>query len=434
MRLLTKVIILTAALAVISCSAPAWARVYIDITQPFSRKLPIALPVFQPLDGAAADAVGADGARILQKNLSFTGLFDFLNPKGFLGLPKIGAVQYRRWSVIGAELLVACEYKRQGDELTLHCSLYDVVEGKRLVGVEYGGTMAMLPDMMDRFADEIMHAVTGERSVFSTMIAFVSTKSGHKEIMVMRYDGSGVKAVTNRGDICLYPAWSRDGQLLAYTSYVRRRPVVLLHSLRGGSGRVAVNKPGVNITPAFQPGSGNLAVAMSHTGKTNIFLMDQTGRELKRLTNGWGIEVDPSFSPDGRKMAFVSDRGGSPQIYILDLASGQVQRLTYGLKYSAAPAWSPKGDLIAFQAEINGVFQICTIRTDGSDTRVLTSGLSACEEPTWSPDGRLIAYAGRRTGRYQIYVITYEGQPIKRLTSLPGDQTAPAWSPPGVVK
>ena len=182
--------------------------------------------MFQPLDGAAADAVGADGARILQKNLSFTGLFDFLNPKGFLGLPKVGAVQYRRWSVIGAELLVACEYKRQGDELTLHCSLYDVVEGKRLVGVEYGGTMAMLPDMMEPFRRrDNARTVTGERSVFSTMIAFVSTKSGHKEIMVMRYDGSGVKAVTNRGDICLYPAWSP------------RRPVAGLHLLRAAQAR-----------------------------------------------------------------------------------------------------------------------------------------------------------------------------------------------------
>ena len=112
-----------------------------------------------------------------------------------------------------------------------------------------------------------------------------------------------------------------------------------------------MNKPGVNITPAFQPGSGNLAVAMSHTGKTNIFLMDQTGRELKRLTNGWGIErLTQAFRRTAERWPLSPTGGGSPQIYILDLASGQVQRLTYGLKYSAAPAWSPKGDLIAFQA------------------------------------------------------------------------------------
>ncbi len=417
-------------------ASEASARVYIDITKPISRRLPLALPAFMPMAGAAANPVGDEGHRRLVANLTYTGLFDLLDPKGFLGKPNPAAVKYRKWSRVGAELLITAVYRVEGDNLTLECRLFDVTEGKQLVGRRYQGRPADIKDMMLRFADAVMEALTGEPSVFGTQIAFVAARQGAKgvtkEIAVMNFDGSGVRIITRRNDLSLYPAWSPDGKLIAYTAYRNRRPVIYIQALAGGTGRVAVNHPGVNLTPAFKPGGG-LAVAMSHTGKTNIFLTDLSGHISKQLTNGWGIEVNPTFSPDGNKMAFVSDRGGNPQIYVLDLTSGRVTRLTYGYKYAASPAWSPRGDRIAFQLEVNGVFQIATIRPDGGDLKILTRGLSPSEDPSWSPDGRLIAYAGRQSGRYQIYVITAAGELIKRLTSLPGDNTDPAWSPRGAA-
>jgi TolB protein len=438
-RSLRSLLILIAAIMVLfQFSGMAQARVYIDLTKPFSRRLPMAIPEFQPLAGAAADPVGAEGAGLLSKALSFTGLFDILDPKSFIGTPEPGKVNYAMWSKVGAELLIACSYQANGDNLTMECRLYDVVEGRLLTGRRYDGVRGDLPMMMYRFADEVMLAITGERSVFSTQIAFVGARQGAKgaikEIYLMSFDGSSLKKITSFGDITLYPSWSTDGKLLAYCSYVKRRPAVFVQAMAGGSGKLVINKPGVNLTPVFKPDTNTLAVSMSHTGRTNIFLVDLAGQILKHLTNGWGIDVAPAFSPDGKQMAYMSDRGGSPQIYVMDLATGQQKRLTFGFKYCAAPDWSPRGDRIAFQAEIDGIFQICTIKPDGSGAQVLTSGYGAKETPSWSPDGRLIAYSGRQTGRYQIYVMTSNGQPIKRLTSLVGEQTDPAWSPRGVSR
>ncbi|MCB2225498.1 MAG: Tol-Pal system beta propeller repeat protein TolB [Desulfarculaceae bacterium] len=430
-RLVALLIIL---LTVLALAAPANARVYIDITQPFSKKLPLALTQFQPLPGAASDPIGAQGTDLLKRYLGYTGLFDFLDPKSFLGAPKLEGVDYRRWSRIGAELLITGGYKLEGGIFTLELRLYDLAETKLLVGRRYDGHTKDLGAMLARFADDVMLAITGERSIYSTMIAFVGKRERIKEIYLMRFDGSGVRKLSHKGDISLYPAWSPDGALVAYSSYVKRRPAIVVHALAGGSGKVVLNKPGVNLTPAFRPKhQGQFAAALSYTGKTNIFLADLSGREIKRLTDGWGIEVAPSFSPDGRRMAYVSDRGGNPQIYVLDLDTGTNRRITFGHKYAASPAWSPRGDRIAYQAQVKGAFQVATIRPDGSDMRVLTSGWGGGEDPTWSPDGRLIAYTSRGTGRHQIYLMTAGGEFITRLTNLPGDQTDPAWSPRGIM-
>jgi len=437
MRRFFALLILVLTGAFLYAAGAAWARVYIDVTQPFSRKLPLAMPAFVPLEGAPADALGKKGHGTLSSDLTFTGMFDILDPASYLGAPQVGNINYRQWSRIGAELLITGNYKVSGNLLTMEMRLYDVVEGRLLTGKHYDGVEADLPAMMHRFADDVMLAITGERSVFSSVIAFVGARQGakgvHKEIYFMNFDGSHVRQFTHRQDIALYPAWSRDGALLAYSAYRQRRPAVFVHSLAGGEGKLTVNQPGVNLTPCFVPGGNNLAVSMSYTGKTNIYVVDIAGKVVQQLTDGWGIEVAPSFSPDGRQMAFVSDRGGTPQIYVLEVASKALRRLTFGFKYCAAPAWSPRGDRIAFQAMNDGAFQVATVRLDGGDLQVLTSGWGGGEDPSWSPDGRLIAYSGRATGNYQIYVMTAGGHPIRRLTSLPGDNTDPAWSPRGVA-
>lgn len=56
---------------------------------------------------------------MLERYLSYTGLFDFMDPKSFLGAPGLEKVDYRRWSRIGAELLTTGGYKLENGVLTL---------------------------------------------------------------------------------------------------------------------------------------------------------------------------------------------------------------------------------------------------------------------------------------------------------------------------
>ena len=67
-----------------------------------------------------------------------------------------------------------------------------------------------------QFADEIIARLSGGvPGVASTQIAFVSARSGNKEIWAMDYDGSNQHELTSLHSIALTPRWSPDAGRIA---------------------------------------------------------------------------------------------------------------------------------------------------------------------------------------------------------------------------
>ena len=164
--------------------------------------------------------------------------------------------------------------------------------------------------------------------------------------------------------------------------------------LRSGRRWVVARYPGLNASPVWHPDGDKLVVTLSKDGNPDLYLIDLSGRILKRLTFGQGVNTGGSFSPDGRELAFVSDRAGSPQIYILNLATRGVRRLTFEGSYNVSPCWSPTGDRIAYASQKGGSFAIYTIDPrGGAPVRVTEEG--SFEAPFFSPNGRLIMAQGK---------------------------------------
>jgi TolB protein len=275
----------------------------------------------------------------------------------------------------------------------------------------------------------MIRRLTGHEGIFSSQIAFISTTTGHKEIYLADFDGHNPRQFTNTEAITLFPAWSSDGQWLAFTDYRRGKPDLYIRHIREQQGTV-ISLKGSNLTPAWVPGQFALAASLSYEGNPAVYLLTGKGKIIKKLTNHWGIDVSPSWSPDGQIVAFVSDRSGSPQIYIKDVNDGKVRRLTYEGNYNTAPQWSPRGDYIAYTrlGKEDGV-NIYVIRPEGHDSIQLTQNAGNNESPTWSPDGSLIAFSSTREGPSRIYVMNANGANQRRLLALEGEQTNPSWSP-----
>jgi TolB protein len=406
---------------------------YIDISNPFLRKIPLAIPLFKNVTGTGEEKqFSKSSVELLSSSLEFSGYFKILDRGAFLFDPgKDGVltpqINFSNWTVIGAEWLITGLFEVSNGRISVELRLFDTFKNMRILGKKYSGRLADQRRIIHRFCSEVLQYLTGRKGMFGSKIAFVSTQSGNKEIYSCEFDGFNPQPLTRNNSISLFPAWSSDGRHLAYTSYKNGKPDLFIKSLTEMR-ETSVAQKGINITPAWVPDKFELAATLSFSGDQEIYLLTGPGKIIKRLTRTKGSDLSPTWSPDGKKLAFVSTRSGNPQIYIKNLVSGEIRRLTYQGNYNTQPNWSPRGDKIVYASLVEGQNNIFVIDVDGLEPLQLTHGPGDNEAPSWSPDGSLIAFSSNREGPYRIFVMTAFGTDQRRLLILKGEQTNPKWS------
>ena len=420
-----------------AAAAPAADYGYIDLTNPFLRKIPIAVPTFKTLSATEdAGRLAAEGARLMADTLAFTGYFTVIDPAAYLvdsqQMGIIGEeIDFRVWTGIGGELLITGLASLDQGVVEVELRLFDTVKQQLLVGKRYAARQSDLRRLVRRFCSEVILHLTGKPGIFDSRIAFVSNGSGHKEIYLCDFDGYDPQPFTHHGSITLMPSWSSDGQWIAYTSFRGGNPDLYIRHRTANRGAV-VAQPGTNLAGGWRPGRAELAAMLSFSGDQEIYLLTESGKIIKKLTHQAGIDESPTFSPDGNQMAFVSKRSGTPQIYRMDLMSGQSERLTFEGRYNTQPHWSPKGDRIAYTSMVGNQINIQVIDLETRESFQLTRDAGDNESASWSPDGSLIAFSSTREGPSRIYVMTAFGTDQRRLLAMPGEQSMPSWSPGGV--
>jgi TolB protein len=418
-------------------TARAEDRLRIDVTDPSGRKFQVAVQRFQVSEPGEQDLRDRFYAALVEA-IEFSGVLQSVKPEAFLGPTETQDYENRflpceNWTGIGADALVQGRLERIGSTLRARFRVWDTVrcrmQGKPARFEAKADSESLLAR---RLADEIVYRFTGRRGVSATQIAFVSDETGNKEIYVMEADGSGIRRVTGNGSINLFPSWSPEGDTLVYTSYRSGRPGLWMISRgRRRTGPFLESSRAVTYRGVWAPGNGHLALVMNEDANTDIFMVEGSGRGLRRLTFGRSIETSPSWSPDQQRLAFVSDQSGAPQIYVRDMRSGQVRRLTFEGSYNASPSWSPTGEWIAYAAQTSSNFDLYLIDPDTGYTTALVLHPRSDEDPHWSPDGRKIVFTSSRRGRKEIYTVDIADPAgsLRRLTAGKGNSSNPAWSP-----
>lgn len=406
---------------------------YYDLTNPFLRKIPMAVPAFKALSAVSAEKdVALSLADKVQEMLEFTGYFKMLDRGSFLYDPQSSGItetqlNFANWTAVGAEMLITGGVQVTGTSMVAELRLFDSFKSNLLVGRRYTGVIKDQRAMARRFCSEVINALTGDKGFFYSQLAFVSNGSGNKEIYTCDFDGANVRQITKKRSITSFPDWSSDRRYMAFTSFAHGPAQIFIRNMKSGQEQ-RVRLKGVQIAPRWVPKRFELSATLSVGGDQEIYLLTGNGKMIKRLTSSRGIDVDATWSPDGKKMAFVSKRSGRPQIYIKEINTGRVQRLTFEGKYNTQPSWSPKGDRIAYSSMEEGQLNIYVIDVEGNNPVQLTYDQGDNEAPSWSPDGSMIAYSSNREGRTRIYVMTAFGTDQRRLLDLPGEQFHPKWS------
>lgn len=403
----------------------AAAALTIQITGGAATQIPVAIV---PFAGEVPQPQSLTG--VISADLARTGEFRLVDPAGVNPQPHQPAeVNYPAWQGKRADALVIGTMTNLPDgRVRVDFRLMDVAKQAQLAGYSYTILPAQLRATAHRIADAIYQTLTGVPGIFSTRIAYVLKRGKRSDLVVADADGYNAQTIVSSNQPIISPAWSPDGNSLAYVSFETNKPVVYVQSLLTGKRHVLANFRGSNSGPAWAPDGNRLAVVLTKDGSSQIYLINADGKNPSRLTYSSGIDTEPNWSPDGQSILFTSDRGGSPQVYRMAVAGGPAQRMTFEGSYNVSPHYSPDGKSFVFMRRSSGHFNIAVQDMASGQMQVLTNG-DLDESPSFAPNGKMILYATRAGGRGILATVSSDGRTQERLTEQGGDVTQPVWGP-----
>jgi len=297
-----------------------------------------------------------------------------------------------------------------------------ILQGKVVKGAEvvlsknYSGSPRLAAH---QFVDDIVQTLTGHKGIATSTMAFVSNRSGRKEIYLADYDGSNGRQLTHDNALSVSPALTPNGRRIAYTGYQAGYADIYVVDLGTGARVRLVKFPGTNSGARFSPDGNLLACTVSKDGNPELYVVG-TGGGARRLTHTRGAESSPAWSPDAAEIIYSCDETGAPQLYRISSSGGRGRLVPTGFGYCTEPSWSPDGQRLAFNVRSGGGFSIAVMDLNGGGARIVAQG----ENPVWGADSRHVIYS---TGGTISLLDVPTGKSVPVISGL-GKVTEPTWS------
>ena len=317
------------------------------------------------------------------------------------------------WQSMGIPYLVVGSNSTNRGKIVTEYEVIDVKTGRVLEGkqtlsadnnkesMRYAGHV---------IADKVYELITGIPGDFSGRIAYIEENGVGKDkvsrLKVMDADGENPKTITEVQGSIFAPAWSPDGNRIAYSVQREKSyPIIYIQSVSGGGAQALTPFSGSNLSPSFSPDGSKILFSSSFDGSADIYEMSTSGGNPRRIINWPSSEVQPSYAPDGKSFVFVSDKVGfnKPQIYRYEFGSGRTTKVSNS-SYATSPQFSSDGSQIAF---LNGR-SAAIMNTGGAITsNIGNTGID--EAPSFSPNGKRVVYASLQGGKGILTIKSLNG-------------------------
>jgi TolB protein len=425
---------ISAMIACLMSAVPAArAELQIEITSGVRDPVPIAIV---PFSHAEAPATDTDAADIVQHDLEGSGRFRALPRERMPATPsRADEVASPAWRAVGSDYVVVGRMTAlDNGSLAVDYELVNTLTGARLGAQRFSGAPGAMRNAAHRVSDAIYQKILGVRGAFATRIAYVAVQgeapAQRYQLIVADADGANQHMILESRFPLMSPAWSPDGQWLAYVSFETKHAAVYAQMVRTGERRQVSARAGINGAPAWSPDGHKLALTLGGSGgNPDIYVLDLTTQDLTRITDDPAIDTEPEWAPDGKSLFFTSDRAGSPQIYRIGANAGaRPKRITFGGNYNARPRVSPDGSQLAMVTLDNGDYRIAVQDLAGGTVRVLSHG-HLDESPSFAPNGATLIYSEREGSRGSLAPVATDGLTGLRLKASQGGGREPAWGP-----
>lgn len=269
-------------------------------------------------------------------------------------------------------------------------------------------------------------------------LAFATDLSGSYQIGVLDMKTGDVVLLTSSpepGDV--EPRWSADGDKIYFVSGRDQSVGYAIYTMQrdGSNQKPLVQVPGrntINAGFALSPDGKQAVFHSNRDGNFDIYLVDITGDNLRRLTNHPSNDVTPIWSPNGTKIIFASDREGNEyQLFEMDADGSNVASFISAPGTSNySPRFSPNGQRLAFvtRQSLVGTPQIAVYEMSTGRFDIVTNGFDFHAYPDWIDD-RTLVYASRVSEGvpWSIYKLDFEKGVRATLLAGGGNFTNPAW-------
>lgn len=241
------------------------------------------------------------------------------------------------------------------------------------------------------------------------------------------------------------PDFSRGYVWPVYESYD-----IFVTDPRGSEHVQLTDVPGYDAEATFSPTGERIIFTSSRHGDLDLYTMNSDGSDVTRMTREVGYDGGAFFSPDGSKIVWrahypeseeeVADyrsllrqgliRPSTLDIYVMDATGRDKRRITDNEAANFGPYWHPDGDRILFSSNMDDPdgreFDIYMIDLDGDDLERVTFTGGFDGFPVFSPDGRHFVWGSNRNpsheGNTNIFIAEWVELPEGAATEDSADE------------
>lgn len=250
---------------------------------------------------------------------------------------------------------------------------------------------------LTKLTDSIAVEASPSWSPDGSRIAFSSTPTGSSQVFVMNADGSNPVQLTSDAQND-YPIWHPDGRQIAFRTTDGKGlwwwRIIDLDTRQVSQ----LTEPSYDFffqTPAWSPDGQRLAYMSlveqkaRNDGSSQIHVKNHDGSGDVALTHDTWANISPIWSPDGKRIAFLSERDGvynSFALYVMSADGQEVRKLSEPIfSESSKFAWSPDGLQIAIDTDLSaGKILIIDLESDQKTELIVNDGGGAFS-PSWQP-------------------------------------------------